>query len=122
MPMKRLIAIWCALAATVWLAVSPAGGGATGRAHRQRLWVALPAVAGHEGPAPAVGSWLAPPGLESEPVAIGVLSVGPRKLDLQPALGIVLDDSEDVARIVETVPAMPAERAGIQPGDIVRRI
>jgi serine protease Do len=82
----------------------------------------LPAVAWLEGPAPAVGSWLATPGLESKPVAIGVLSVGPRKLNLQPALGVSLDESDDVARIDQVMPAMPAERAGIQAGDIVRRV
>ena len=41
---------------------------------------------------PPVGSWLATVGTEKDPVAVGVVSVGPREIPPQPGqLGIQLD-------------------------------
>lgn len=84
----------------------------------------LPVIAWSDAAATTVGTWLATPGLSSEPLAIGVLSVGPRKVAPPAgALGIVLDNAEDVARVAgirddET----PAAKAGMKEGDIIRRI
>jgi serine protease Do len=82
----------------------------------------LPVIAWAEG-APPIGSWLATPGLDKSPVAIGVVSVSPRKIAAPgAALGVRLMESPDVARIESLVEDMPAEKAGMQVGDIVRRI
>ena len=72
---------------------------------------------------PAVGSWLATPGLERDPEAIGVLSVGPRKIPAPSgALGIQLDNDEGVARIMQIVPDSAAEKAGLEVGDKVTKV
>jgi len=71
----------------------------------------------------AVGSWLITPGLEVDPVAIGVVSVGARKINAPSgALGVQLDQKDDVARIEKVMPDSAAERAGMQNGDTVIKV
>jgi serine protease Do len=85
----------------------------------------LPAIAWADGNAPAVGSWLITPGLErgTLPLAVGVVSVGPRKVVAPPgALGIVLDDVDESARIKEVREESPAEKSGLKEGDVIRKI
>ncbi len=73
--------------------------------------------------APAVGSWLATPGLDALPIAIGVVSVGPREIERRmPALGIVLDNSEQGPRILRVLDDSGAARAGVKEGDVVREL
>ena len=72
--------------------------------------------------APAIGSWLATPSLDSLPVAVGVVSVTARKIPNGAALGIRLDDSNEVARILFVNEGSAAERAGLQIGDIIRQV
>ena len=83
----------------------------------------LPVVHWSEIDSPAVGSWLATPGLEIDPVAIGVLSVGPRKIPAPSgALGVQLDNDDGVARILQVMPDSAAEKAGLEIGDEVTKI
>jgi serine protease Do len=75
------------------------------------------------GSLPPVGSWLATPGVNSTPVAIGVLSVAARKiLPPQAALGIHLDTTDDVARIAAVEEGSAADLAGLKPGDAIRQV
>lgn len=83
----------------------------------------LPVIAWSEGDAPAVGSWLATPGLSRYPIAIGVLSVSPRKIVPPPgALGIRLAQVESPAVIDDVKAGSAAERAGLEVGDVVLKI
>jgi serine protease Do len=83
----------------------------------------LPSIAWAESSDAAVGSWLITPGLEADPVSIGVVSVGPRKIAAPSgALGVQLDSKEDIARIERVMPDSAAERAGMQNGDVIVKI
>jgi serine protease Do len=77
-----------------------------------------------------VGQWVASPGPDSDPIAVGVVSVGTRKLKIgdQPPrnlgsksgyLGVMLDEGEGGARIVAIMNDSPAARARLHVGDIV---
>ncbi|MCL4201577.1 MAG: PDZ domain-containing protein [Pirellulaceae bacterium] len=80
----------------------------------------LPAIQWSESDAPPVGSWLATPGLDALPIAIGVVSVGPRKIDRRmPALGIVLEDSDQGPRVNRVLDDSGAAKAGVKAGDVV---
>lgn len=83
----------------------------------------LPSIAWADSPDASVGSWLITPGLEVDPVAIGVVSVGARKIAAPSgALGVQLDQKDDVARIEKVMPDSAAERAGMQNGDTVLKV
>ena len=83
----------------------------------------LPVIAWAGDEPPPTGSWLATPGLGAAPVAVGVVSVGPRKITApSAALGIVLADDDRAARIESVHPEMPAARAGMQSGDVIRKV
>jgi serine protease Do len=85
----------------------------------------LPVINWSDTAPPPVGSWLATPGLESatKPVAIGVLSVAPRKINPpKGALGILVDDVDDVLRIKRITENSPAAQAGLQEGDVIRKV
>jgi serine protease Do len=85
----------------------------------------LPVIAWSDAAAPPVGSWLATPGLESEirPLAIGVLSVNPRKINAPPgALGILVAQVDDVLRIERVTENSPASQAGLLEGDVIRKV
>ncbi|ADB18580.1 PDZ/DHR/GLGF domain protein [Pirellula staleyi DSM 6068] len=77
-----------------------------------------------DGPsAPPVGSLLATPGIERDPLAIGILSVSPRNIPAPSgALGVQLDTSEDVARIEQVMPGSAAEKAGLQADDVITHV
>jgi len=82
----------------------------------------LPVVAWSDA-APAVGSWVATPGMFKTPIAIGVLSVAARKVSPPSgALGIQLDVVDNIARIASVMEDTPAEKAGLKDGDIIRKI
>jgi serine protease Do len=83
----------------------------------------LPVAPWSAGEAPAVGSWLATPGMSQNPLTIGVVSVAARKiLPPQAALGVQLDVAENIARITSVAPGLAAEKAGLKDGDIVRKV
>jgi serine protease Do len=83
----------------------------------------LPVIPWSDNTAPAVGTWLATPGLINTPIAIGVLSVAARKITAPSgALGIQLDSADDVARIAMVMEDTPAEKAGLKDGDVIRKI
>ena len=73
--------------------------------------------------APPVGSWLATPGLSRDPLALGVLSVSPRKIPAPSgALGIELHGSERPARIDRVRPESAADKGGLEDGDVVLKV
>jgi serine protease Do len=75
-----------------------------------------------------VGSWLATPGFKDSkaspyPVATGVVSVAPRKIPAPPAaMGVSLNEREDIALVEAVLPGSPADEAGIQAGDVIRKV
>jgi serine protease Do len=72
---------------------------------------------------PPVGSWLVSPGTEGNPVAVGILSVGPRRIRHPPgALGVKLDSDEPGAKIEQVFRRSAAEKAGLRAGDLILKI
>ena len=69
---------------------------------------------------PAIGSWLITPSIEDKPLAIGVVSVAPRRIRQTPGvLGVSLDDGEGGAKITEVMRRSAAQKAGLKKDDIV---
>ena len=80
----------------------------------------LPAVDWAEGHDPRVGQWLATPGMEDLPVAVGIVSVGRRPIPPEKgALGIQLSEGAPGPKVTHVVPGSAAARAGVQIGDII---
>lgn len=69
-----------------------------------------------------VGQLLVSPDTDARPVAIGVVSVGSRKLDETAFLGVAPQDHPRGAMIGEIIPDSSAERAGLKARDIIRQI
>lgn len=83
----------------------------------------LPTVRWADPKSATVGSWVVTTGLEREPVAIGVLSVGPRKIAApSAALGVQLESDDNAARIAQVMPDSAAEKSGMHAGDIVIKV
>ncbi len=83
----------------------------------------LPVVEWNTGGAPPVGSWLATPGLDQEPVSIGVVSVAPRAIPAPtPLLGVELEQAIEGARVQRVVPGSGADKAGVQPDDVIKKM
>jgi S1-C subfamily serine protease len=66
---------------------------------------------------PSVGSFLISVGREGKAVGIGVVGVGPRKVDHFGRLGVVLGDEEGQATVRGVWPDSGADVAGVIPGD-----
>ena len=67
---------------------------------------------------PAVGSLLASAGLETLPLAIGVVSVQPRLIAAPSGvLGVVLEDADNAPQVREIMTGSGAQKAGLKPGD-----
>ncbi|MCA9268253.1 MAG: PDZ domain-containing protein [Planctomycetales bacterium] len=82
----------------------------------------LPVVAWRDDP-PPVGSWLATTGIDDAPLALGVMSVKPRKIRPQPGvLGVSLEDADKGPRISEVMRRSAAQKAGLQKDDVVLTI
>jgi serine protease Do len=81
----------------------------------------LPVVSWREAAdVPGVGTLLASSGLETLPVAIGVVSVQPRLIAAPSGiLGVVLEDGDNAPRVAEVMSNSGAQKAGIKPGDHV---
>ena len=72
---------------------------------------------------PKLGHWLATTDpLDPDPVAIGVVSVSPRKLKAKGFLGIGFGDAEDGVRIGQVLPGSAAQRAGLKAGDTIAAV
>lgn len=83
----------------------------------------LPALEITEGATPVVGSWLATVGLDSYPVAVGIVSVEPREIPHQAGiLGIQLDSEMNVARVLRVLPGSAAAKAGLLASDVIVEI
>jgi serine protease Do len=73
--------------------------------------------------APLVGSFLATAGAKNEPLAIGVVSVAPRKIPAPGGvLGIAVGQAETGARVDQVLEGSSAARAGLRVNDIIARI
>src|SRR5687767_9666649 len=68
-----------------------------------------------------VGQWVAAAGASDTPVAVGVVSVGRRKIPGRSGLiGVALSDADDVgAKVAQVVPESPAEKAGLLVDDVI---
>jgi serine protease Do len=83
----------------------------------------LPALEISEDATPVVGSWLATVGIDSYPVAVGVVSVESREIPHQAGiLGVQLDSEEGAARIVRVFPGSAAAKAGLLVNDVISEI
>jgi serine protease Do len=72
---------------------------------------------------PSVGSFLATVGTGGEPLAIGVVSVGPRTITAPSGvLGISVGQGDDGPRVEQVLEGTSAERAGLQVNDIITQI
>lgn len=72
-----------------------------------------------------VGQWVATSFASDTPVAVGVVSVGRRKIPGRSGLlGVMLADAEDRggAKVAQVVPESPAERAGIRVDDVITKV
>src|SRR5262245_20793132 len=89
----------------------------------------LKAVAFEESRTAPVGNWVASPGLGSNPVAVGVVSVSartPTNQELQEAqarrggfLGVGLEPADEGAKIGHVMPRTAASRAGLKVNDVI---
>ena len=83
----------------------------------------LPALEISDATTPVVGSWLATVGIDSYPVAVGVVSVESREIPHQAGiLGVQLDSEDGAARIVRVFPGSAAAKAGLLVNDVIVRI
>jgi serine protease Do len=75
-----------------------------------------------EGRDPQVGQWLATPGMEDIPVAVGIVSVQRRPIPPEKGvLGVQLSEGTPGPRVIFVVPSSAAARAGLLPGDLILR-
>ncbi len=82
----------------------------------------LPAIT-WEMQSPEVGHWVATPGPEPEPLALGVISVPRLAIPATSGvLGVRLGDEHNGAVIESILPGTPAEKAGIQAGDVITHV
>lgn len=83
----------------------------------------LKAIDWNDQQVPAVGSWLATPGLGTDPLAIGVVSAACRPIRAPRAiLGVQLDQASTGAKIVEVLPESSAQRAGLLAEDRIIKL
>jgi len=88
---------------------------------------ALDPAGGATSAVPAPGSWVAVPGLEAAPDAVGVVSAGPRGLD-PVRLGVAFfrsrgeGDTPGPLVVSAVQEGMGAARAGVEPGDRLLRL
>ncbi len=80
----------------------------------------LPAVEWSDVRDPHVGAWLATPGMDDLPVAVGIVSVGRRPIAPEKGgLGLQLSDGVAGPKVTNVVPGGAAARAGVQIGDVI---
>jgi serine protease Do len=67
-----------------------------------------------------VGQWAVTPGTDVMPEAVGIVSAPLRKiLPKRAYIGVELDFEAPDARIARIMPGLGAEKAGLQPGDVI---
>lgn len=70
-----------------------------------------------------VGTWLASSGQGDLPIAVGIVSVTPRKIaPPNGGLGVTLSDSESGPQIISVVRESPAAKAGLLPEDHITKV
>jgi serine protease Do len=80
----------------------------------------LPAVEWADSRDLRVGQWLATPGLDDLPVAVGIVSVPRRPIPPEKGvLGIQLSEGASGPKVTHVVPGSAAARAGVQIGDVI---
>jgi serine protease Do len=83
----------------------------------------LPAVRWRAEDTAPVGAWLATTTTNKTPIGVGVVSVGPRKINSAKAvLGIKLGTSGEGAHVADVIPGGGAYRAGIEKDDVIVEI
>ncbi|MHB1424487.1 MAG: S1C family serine protease [Gemmataceae bacterium] len=82
----------------------------------------------HDSKNDAVGSWVATPGMNRDPVAVGVISVSARKIrgtelvrrvSSGGFLGIKIEAVKDGVKVAAVIPEGAAEKVGFEEGDII---
>jgi len=84
----------------------------------------LPAIPWNKQP-PKVGQWVAVPGLDDDPLAVGVVSVPPRGIrPISGILGVVLksEEANKGALIEKVLPNSPAAKAGLKVNDLITHV
>ncbi len=71
---------------------------------------------------PPIGSFLISAGRGGVPVGIGVVGVGPRRVEHNGRLGVILDEQQGQATVSGVWPNSGAEAAGVAPGDRILAI
>jgi serine protease Do len=71
-----------------------------------------------------VGQWVAACGASDVPVAVGVVSVGRRKIPGRSGMiGVALADADDAgAKVAQVIPESPAEKAGLLVDDVITSV
>jgi serine protease Do len=83
----------------------------------------LTPVRWRRGEAPAVGSLLATPGPDEDAVAVGVVSVAPRRpIEARGFLGVGHEMTDAGVQVTQVIPGSAASSAGIEVGDIIRKV
>jgi serine protease Do len=68
----------------------------------------------------SVGQWVVTPGLGETPHAVGIISALPRRIKPQRAfIGVRFDFGTTIPKVDELLPGLGAEKAGLQPGDLI---
>jgi len=71
----------------------------------------------------AIGQWAITPGIIDTPHAVGIISALPHRVRPQRALiGVQFDFNGSLPRINRLLPGLGAEKAGLQPGDVIAEI
>lgn len=71
----------------------------------------------------SAGQWVVTTGLVETPLAIGVLSVGRRKIPSQPqTIGVGIRNETEGARVIHLFPNSGAAAAGVRVGDIITHV
>ncbi len=72
---------------------------------------------------PAVGQWVITPGLEDDPVAMGVVSVPRRAIPpIGGVMGVQLIEKDGISRVAQVIAKGPADLAGLKIDDIVTHV
>ncbi|MGQ9576246.1 MAG: trypsin-like peptidase domain-containing protein [Thermoguttaceae bacterium] len=84
----------------------------------------LPSIPWAADSQPAVGQWLATVGPASDrPLGLGVVGVPPRRIPpISGVLGVALEEGDKPARILNVFPGSAAQKAGLQPNDIITHL
>jgi serine protease Do len=80
-----------------------------------------------DGDPPRTGTWLAVPGAEGKPLALGIVGIAARPIPKAPilllrnaaAIGVQLGPAAAEARVAGVMPGSPAAEAGLKAGDVI---